>query len=105
MSSVVWRNVNFYNGTTGAHLGGLHQNGSITNANFFHILMDHLLVVETIVTIHFRGTGQRMPMNTNRLAIGESFLFEKDVNQIIGALTNCIRRNQTHRRDMEITSH
>ncbi|KAF3023218.1 hypothetical protein E8E15_002528 [Penicillium rubens] len=64
------RNVNFYDGLTGAHLGGVRQNGSITNANFFHKLMDVLLKVDGI-SIHHRGTGQRMPMNTDRLAEGD----------------------------------
>ncbi|KAJ6146185.1 hypothetical protein N7497_008167 [Penicillium chrysogenum] len=51
------RNVNFYDGLTGAHLGGVRQNGSITDANFFHMLMDVLLKVDGI-SIHHRGTGQ-----------------------------------------------
>jgi hypothetical protein len=45
------RNVNFYDGSTGAHLGGVRQNGSITNANLFQMLMDVLLVVDGIISI------------------------------------------------------
>lgn len=69
------RNVNFYDGLTGAHLGGVRQNGSITNANFFHMLMDVLLEADGIISIHHRGTGQRMPMNTDRLSEGDYDIF------------------------------
>lgn len=69
------RNVNFYDGLTGAHLGGVRQNGSITNANFFHMLMDVLLEADGIISIDHRGTGQRMPMNTDRLAEGDYDIF------------------------------
>ncbi|KAJ5921812.1 hypothetical protein N7516_009515 [Penicillium verrucosum] len=69
------RNVNFYDGLTGAHLGGVRQNGSITNANFFHMLMDVLLEANGIISIHHRETGQRMPMNTDRLSEGDYDIF------------------------------
>jgi hypothetical protein len=69
------RNVNFYDGVTGAHLGGLTQNGSITNANFLHMLMDVLLVVDGMVSIRLRETGQPMPLNTDRLAEGDYDIF------------------------------
>ena len=97
MSRATWRNVNFYNGTTGAHLGSLHQNGSITNANFFHMLMDHLLVVETMVTIHFRETGQRMPMNIDRLAIADYDIFVSR-GEIKLTEETCVRRVLTPNR-------
>lgn len=75
MSRSTARNVNFYDGVTGTHLGGVHQNGSITNANFFHMLMDVLLVVDRMISIHFRATGQWMPLNIDRLAEGDYDIF------------------------------
>jgi hypothetical protein len=75
MSRSGLRNVNFYDGSTGVHLGGVRQNGSITNANFFHMLMDVLLVVDVIISIRFKGTGQPMPMNTDPLAEGDYDIF------------------------------
>lgn len=74
-SRVSLRNVNYYNGQTGDHLGGVRQNGSITNANFFHMLMDILLVVDGIITISNRATGEQMPLNTDRLAEGDYNIF------------------------------
>ena len=75
MSRALARNVNFYDGATGTHLGGVKQNGSITNANFFHMLMDILLDVDGIVSIRSRETGQLMPLNTDRLEVGDYDLF------------------------------
>ncbi|KAJ5151579.1 hypothetical protein N7492_009874 [Penicillium capsulatum] len=68
------RNVNFFDGVTSAHLGGVRQNGSITNANFFHMLMDVLLVVDGMISIRLRGTGQPMPIS-DRLAEGDYNIF------------------------------
>ncbi|KAJ6109314.1 hypothetical protein N7486_001548 [Penicillium sp. IBT 16267x] len=39
------QNVRFYNGLTGAKLGGLYQNGSLTHANFLDLLDVFLAVV------------------------------------------------------------
>lgn len=65
------RNVNFYNGSTGAHLGGVRQNGSMTTANFFDMLMNVLLDVEATISIHLRGTSVLILINSNRLAEGD----------------------------------
>lgn len=65
------RNVNFYDRSLGRHLGGVVQNGSITNANFFHMLMDVLLDVNEIVTIWYRGTEEKMPLNTDPLVVAD----------------------------------
>jgi hypothetical protein len=67
--------VNFFDGSTGAHLGGVRQNGSITNSNFFHMLMDILLVVEAMITIKSRATGQQIPLNTEPLEVGDYDIF------------------------------
>jgi hypothetical protein len=39
------------------------------------MLMDVLLEVDGIISIHHRGTGQRTPMNTDRLAEGDHDIF------------------------------
>lgn len=39
------RNVHFFDGSTGDMLGGLFQNGSITQANFIHMLSIVLVIV------------------------------------------------------------
>ncbi|KAJ5944490.1 hypothetical protein N7516_004658 [Penicillium verrucosum] len=75
MSRSAHRNVNFYNGSTGVHLGGVRQSGSITNANFFDMLTDVLLDVEATISIHFKGTGVPIPINNNRLAEGDYDIF------------------------------
>lgn len=69
------RNVNFFDGSTGAQLGGVRQNGSITNINFFHMLMDTLLIVEATITIKSRATGQPILLNTEPLEVGDYDIF------------------------------
>jgi hypothetical protein len=76
------------------------------------MLMDILLVVHGIISIRFRGTGQPMPMNTDRLAEGDydifcprgEFLFWEDNNEIMRNQANLIRRYQTDRRELRATS-
>lgn len=80
--------MNFYDGSTGARLGGVRQNGSITNANFFHMLMDVLLVVDGIISIRFRGTGQLMLMNTDRLEEGDYDIFCPQGESLFGGKIN-----------------
>ncbi|KAJ5736989.1 uncharacterized protein N7483_002114 [Penicillium malachiteum] len=65
------RNVRFFDGRTGSLLGGLFQNASITNANFFSILIDVILEVDTIPRITLRSTGQILPVDLNPLTTGD----------------------------------
>jgi hypothetical protein len=64
------RNMNFYDGSPDAYLGGVIQNSSITNANSFYVLIDILLIVARIISIHFKGIRQLMLINTERLIEG-----------------------------------
>ncbi|KAJ6021094.1 hypothetical protein N7540_006598 [Penicillium herquei] len=65
------RNVRFFDGRTGSLLGGFFQNGSITNENFFSMLIDVILVVDAVPRIISRSTGQILPRDTNPLATGD----------------------------------
>jgi hypothetical protein len=97
------RNVNFFDGSTGDHLGGVRQNGSITNINFFHMLMDTLLIVESTITIKSRTTGQPILLDTEPLEVGDYDIFcpqgkfYENYNKAITNLSNSIRYHQTHR--------
>ena len=74
------------------------------------MLMDVLLVVDGIISIRFRGTGQPMPMNTDRLVEGDydifcprgKSLFRND--EVMSNQANFIRRHQTDRRELRATS-
>lgn len=69
------RNINFFNGQTGEHLGGVIQNGSISNENFFDMLMYTLLDVETQITIRSRATGQSLTSDSRPLELGGYDIF------------------------------
>lgn len=69
------RNINFFNGQTGEHLGGVLQNGSISNETFFDMLMYTLLDVDKQIIIRSRATGQSLPSDSNPLETGEYDIF------------------------------
>ncbi|KAJ5576592.1 hypothetical protein N7535_003518 [Penicillium sp. DV-2018c] len=90
------RNVNFFDGSTGDHLGGVRQNGSITNINFFHMLMDTLLIVESTITIKSRTTGQPILLDTEPLEVGDYDIFcPQGTIKLTGDV--CVRRIISHR--------
>ncbi|KAF8443643.1 hypothetical protein BGX38DRAFT_1199308 [Terfezia claveryi] len=64
------RNVHFYNAAfPEVPLGGLRQNGSVTQANFLYMLKI-LIVAETPFTVHERRTGQEVAWTNTRLEPG-----------------------------------
>jgi hypothetical protein len=65
----------FYDGLTHELLGGVQQNGSITNENFFEMLTSILLIVETPITIYSRATGQQITLNDEPLEKGHYDIF------------------------------
>jgi hypothetical protein len=75
MSCARARNVWFYDGLTNELLGGVQQNGSITNENFFEMLTSILLVVDTPTTIYSRDTGQQITLNDEPLEKGHYDIF------------------------------
>jgi hypothetical protein len=72
------------------------------------MLMDILLVVDGIISVHSRGTGQLMPMNTYRLAEGDYDVIcprgESDSDEIIRNQANFVRKYQTNRGDLRATT-
>lgn len=55
-----WRNVHVYDAATQNYLGGVHQAGSITYANFDNMLRDILLVTIDNFSIRQKSTGDIM---------------------------------------------
>ncbi|KAI5791713.1 HNH endonuclease-domain-containing protein [Peziza echinospora] len=66
------RNVHFYDASVpDITLGGLFQNGSVTEANFLAML-DILLITETPIRVQERGSGHNIITRTNTpLGLGE----------------------------------
>ncbi|KAK9364829.1 hypothetical protein V1509DRAFT_661355 [Lipomyces kononenkoae] len=56
MNRVPWRNVHFYDASTGATLGGFYQKGSLTEAIMVWILGNVLLVVEDQWIVRHRSS-------------------------------------------------
>jgi hypothetical protein len=72
------RNVWFFDSSSKEQLGGVWQNGSITNKVFYKMLTDVLLAVKPInmaipcrTTLHLRPAGHLVPCNDDRLETGE----------------------------------
>lgn len=66
-----WRNIHFYEASTGEMLGGTYQNGSMTQANFLAILDQILLVVEDNWSVRHRSSGQTIGPTNHPLRLGE----------------------------------
>lgn len=64
------RNVSIYEGATRACLGGVRQNGAITEAVFLSILSEILLVASAPVTVTVRASGRTVLPTNNPLEPG-----------------------------------
>jgi len=69
------RNVHFYDATSREKpLGGLFQNGSVTEANFLDFL-GILLITEGSIRVQMGGSGHIVTRTNNRLELGEYDVF------------------------------
>ena len=66
-----FRNVHFYDATKpdSAPLGGLIQNGSVTEANFLQML-GIVLVTEAPIRVQHRNSGEIVSISDSRLQLG-----------------------------------
>jgi len=65
-----FRNVHFYDGNNpGVLLGGLIQNGSVTERNFLHML-GIILNVQSPIIVQHQGSGHIVLMSESRLEVG-----------------------------------
>lgn len=67
---VGFRNVHIYNGITGEMLGGLRQNGSITEAVFLSMLNDILLIADEPLEVKERDSQRTILPSSNHLEFG-----------------------------------
>ncbi|OJJ82709.1 uncharacterized protein ASPGLDRAFT_36831 [Aspergillus glaucus CBS 516.65] len=67
---VGFRNVHIYNGITGEMLGGLRQNGSITEAVFLSMLNDILLIADEPLEVKERDSQRTILPSSNPLEFG-----------------------------------
>lgn len=77
------RNVHFFNGSTGAPLGGLFQNGSVTQANFIDMLNIILVMVPHLSTVPCPFTvmtqsGQTISQTNQSLIPGNYDIYPPD---------------------------
>ena len=67
-----FRDVHFYNASTGEYLGGCYQGGSITDANLHWILRNVLLIVEGRFIIRHRASCRVVILSDSPVAPGEN---------------------------------
>ncbi|KAK9357170.1 hypothetical protein V1504DRAFT_479111 [Lipomyces starkeyi] len=77
INRVAWRNVHFYESSTGATLGGFYQKGSLTEATLVWILGNVLLVVEDHWTVRFRASGRIITPSSNPVVPGDYDIYSK----------------------------
>lgn len=73
MSRAALRNVHFYDSRNSEYLGGVRQNGSITQKNFYDMLRILLVVSppNQDIEVHPRGAGTVIPADTAPLPPGD----------------------------------
>jgi hypothetical protein len=72
-----WRNVYFYDASTGAALGGVYQKGSLTETTLIWALNYVLLTLEDHCTIKHRASGQLITLSSNPVVPGDYDIYSK----------------------------
>ena len=73
------RNVFIYNGSTGVSLGGMHQNGSITEAVFLWMLRYVLLSADGELRVIARTTQQSISSTNRPLEPGDYDVYSSGI--------------------------
>ncbi|KAK9235897.1 hypothetical protein V1525DRAFT_408607 [Lipomyces kononenkoae] len=77
MNRVPWRNVHFYDASTGARLGGFYQKGSLTEATMVWILGNVLLVVKSQWSVRHRSSGRTIRPSSDPVVPGDYDIHSK----------------------------
>ncbi|PGH05646.1 hypothetical protein GX51_02805 [Blastomyces parvus] len=79
-----YRNVHFYDASTGTSIGGFYQNGSLTEENLIWILSEVLLIVEAehAWTIRNRTSGRTVTPSNNPVALGDYDIYSTGSIQV-----------------------
>jgi hypothetical protein len=71
VNRVAWRNVHFYNASTGAIIGGFYQKGSLTETTLIWLLSSVILVIEGPWIVKHRGSGRSITPSSNPVVPGD----------------------------------
>lgn len=74
---VAWRNVHFYDASTGETLGAFYQKGSLTEATLIWILGNVLLIVEDSWIIKHRESDRVITPSSNPVSPGNYDIYSK----------------------------
>ncbi|KLJ13334.1 hypothetical protein EMPG_11708 [Blastomyces silverae] len=79
-----YRNVRFYDASTGTGIGGFYQNGSVTEENLIWILSGVLLIVEAehSWTIQNRTSGRTLTPSSNPVVCGDYDIYSTGSIQV-----------------------
>ncbi len=77
INRAAWRNVHFYDASTGANLGGFYQKGSLTEATLIWILSNIILIMEDHWTIRHRNSGQAVMPSSNPVVPGDYDIYNE----------------------------
>jgi hypothetical protein len=80
INRAVWRNVHFYDASTGTILGGFYQQGSLTEATLIWILSSVLLIVEGHWTIRHRESGRTVTPTSNPVVPGDYDIYNEGMS-------------------------
>jgi hypothetical protein len=71
VNRVAWRNVHFYNASTGVTIGGFYQKGSLTEATLIWLLSSVILIIEGSWIVRHRESGRSITPSSNPVVPGD----------------------------------
>lgn len=77
VNRVAWRNVYFYNASTGATLGGFYQKGSLTETTLIWLLSSVILIMEGPWTVRHRESGRTIAPSSSPVVPGDYDIYSE----------------------------
>lgn len=79
----LFRNIHLYVASTGEPIGGLWQEGSLTEGNLLGMLGQILLIIDEDWTVRHRASGQIVGPSDNPAATGDYDLYSNGKSSLI----------------------
>ncbi|KAF4625541.1 hypothetical protein G7Y89_g12625 [Cudoniella acicularis] len=82
INRAAWRNVQFYDASTGTALGGFYQKGSLTEATLIWILGSVVLILDDQWTVKHRESGRTITPSSNLIVPGDYDIYNAEPIQL-----------------------
>ena len=80
---IAWRNVHFYDATTGATLRGFYQKGSLNEATLIWLLGNVVLIVKEHWTVRHRESNRTITPSSNPVVRGDYDVYNEGMSFLV----------------------